>query len=74
MERNPGDVARVALKCEYCGGICGLDVVELDSMMSCRGEEAFVWGYAQPIDLRVRVRNGPRADATEGFPEAAFRC
>jgi hypothetical protein len=70
VERNAGDVGRVAFEGQDGIGICGLDLVELDGVVAGGGEEALVGGDAEAVDLRIGVRDRAGADAGEGFPEA----
>lgn len=70
VERDAGDVARVAVEGEYGVGVRGADVVKLDIVVSGGGEIALVGGDAETIDLGVRVLDCAGADAGKGFPEA----
>jgi hypothetical protein len=72
MECYAGDVGRVAVKGEDGIRVGRLDVVELDCVVAGGREVALVGGDAEPVDLRVWVWDGARADAAEGFPEALF--
>lgn len=70
VERHARDVAGVAVKRQDRVGVGRLDVVELDRVVACGREVALVGRDAQAVDLRVWVRDGARADAGQGFPEA----
>ena len=70
VERDARDVGRVAFKREHGIGVGRLDLVEFDRVVAGGGEEALVGGDAEPVYLRVGVRNCAGADAGEGFPEA----
>lgn len=43
MKGHTGDISRVSLKCQDSGWVRGFDVVQLDSMVACGCQEAFVW-------------------------------
>lgn len=70
MECDARDIRRVALECEHGVRVRALDLVELYGVVAGCGEEAFVRGDAEAVDLRVGMRDGSRADAGEGLPEA----
>ena len=70
VERDAGYVGGVAFEGEDGVGVCGFDFVEFDRVVTGGGEEAFVWGDAEPVYLRVRVWNCAGADSGEGLPEA----
>ena len=69
MKCNSSDVAAVSLECDDRGWVGRFDVVEFDSMVTCGGKKAFVGGYAEAIDLGVRVRDGTRTYTAQSFPE-----
>jgi hypothetical protein len=72
VKRYAGDVGRVAVECKDGIGVGRLDVVKLDRMVAGGGEVALVGRNAEPVDLRVWVGDGARANAAEGFPKALF--
>lgn len=70
MESNTGHIARMAIKTDDRAWVCRSDIVELDVMVSGRGQIAFVGRDAQTIDLRVGMLNSSRTDAGKSFPES----
>lgn len=70
VERNAGDVGRVAFKGEHGVRVRGLDFVELDRVVARGREEALVRRDAEAIHLRIGVWDGATTDTGEGFPEA----
>jgi len=69
VERNARDITRVAIEGEEGVWVRGLDVVELDCVVACSGEETLVWRDAEAIDLRIRVLDCARADTRQSLPE-----
>jgi hypothetical protein len=69
MERNASDVTSVTVEGEDGIGVRGLDVVELDRVMTGSGQITLVWRDTQPVDLRIWMRDGPGAYAGQRFPE-----
>lgn len=51
MERDAGDVGRVAVKGKDRVGVRRLNIVELDRVVACGGEIAFVGRDAQSVHL-----------------------
>lgn len=70
VKRNARDVARVAFEREKRVGVCRLDVVEFDCVVACSSEEAFVWGDAEAVDLRVGVLDCAGTDSGESLPKS----
>lgn len=61
VKRNPGNVARVALKRQQRARVRRFDVVEFDRLVSRRRQEPLVRRDAEPVDLRVGMLDRPRA-------------
>lgn len=70
VECDTGDIVGVALEGHHRVGVCGLNVVELNIIVTSSREKAFVGGNAETVDLGVGVLNGSRTDAGQRFPEA----
>lgn len=70
VESNASDVGRVALKGQDRIWVRGLDLIKLDRVVAGGSEEAFVGRDAQAVDLGIRMRNCPGADAGKRLPEA----
>lgn len=58
VECDSRDVACVTFEGHHRVGVSGLDVEELDIIVTRSGKESLIRGDAQAIDLRVRVLNG----------------
>lgn len=63
VKGDTSDVVGVTLEGHHGIGVGGLDVEELDIVVTCSGEKALVGGDTQTVHLGVRVLNGARADA-----------
>lgn len=70
VECHAGYVTGVAFEGENSSWVGRSDVVEFYCVVACSGEEALVWTDAQAVDLRIRMRDGSRADARESLPES----
>ena len=46
VESNSCNISGVAFECKYGGWVRGLDLVELDGVVACGGEEALIGCYA----------------------------
>lgn len=57
VECDSRDVACVTFEGHHGVGISGLDIEELDIIVTRSGKESFIRSDAQAIDLRVRVLN-----------------
>lgn len=73
VKRDARDVGRVPVKSQDRVRVRRLDVVELHRVVARRRQVPLVGRDAQPVHLRVGVRDRARADAAERFPEAAGR-
>lgn len=69
VESYARDVTSVTFESQERVGVRGLDVIELDGMVTSSREESLVGGDAESIDLGVRMLNGSRADTREGLPK-----
>lgn len=70
MKGHARNVASMAFESEDRARIGRADIVKLDVVTTSGGEIALVWGYAETIDLRVRMLDGTRADSGKSLPEA----
>jgi hypothetical protein len=70
VECDARDVASVTFESKKRVWVCGFDVVEFDRVMASSGEESFVGGDTEAVDLGVRVLDRSRANTREGLPEA----
>lgn len=70
VERNTSDISSMAFEGEKWVRVGGLDIIQLDSMMTSGGQELLVRRDRETIDLRVRVLNSARADTRQSLPEA----
>jgi len=64
VERDSRDIARMTLERDDSRGIRRSDIVKLDGVMSSCGEVSLIGRYAESVDLRLCVRDGPRAYPT----------
>lgn len=69
MKSDSCDIASVAFERQERVGVRGLDVVELDGMMTSGSQVSLIRRDAEAIDLRVRMLNRTRADPGKSFPE-----
>ena len=72
MKCNTRDIASMAFEGEERVGVGGLDIVELDRMVTSSRKETLVRRDAESIDLRVRVLDCARTDTRERLPETAL--
>jgi hypothetical protein len=70
MECDTCDVASMTFESKERVWVGGLDIVELDGMVTSGGKKALVGGYAKTVDLRVGVLDCSRTNAGECLPEA----
>lgn len=55
-------------------GVGGLDVVELDCVVTSGGKVSLVRRDAKAVDLGIWVWDSPGAYTGEGFPESGVLC
>jgi hypothetical protein len=74
VEFYAGDVASMTVEGQDGVGICRLDVVELDCVMTGGGEVAFVRRDTQAVDLRSWVRPLRRSKADPSWLIRSRAC
>ena len=70
VKSNPGHIIGVPLKGHQGLRVAGLGIVELHIVVTRDSQVSLVGGDAQPIDLGIRVLDGPGADSRKCLPEA----
>lgn len=74
VECDTSDVTCVPFEGHHGVGVGGLNVIELDIVVTAGGKETLIGSDTKAIDLRVRVLDGARADSGQRLPEADQRA
>jgi hypothetical protein len=67
---NCRHIVAVTIECYDGAGVGRFYIIKLDRVMSSRGKKSLIWGDAEPVYLRLWMRDSSRADPTECLPKS----